>query len=205
MSPLSTLEQVGSRSRSCSGYPGSQVSRFATTVGALSVNTNPNTTRMDGNLPINNAIVLAQTSLPSLSGLSGTPKSIEKSSKGTGALLFPNIYQHRVDPFELADPRKPGYRKILCFFLVDPTTRILSTSDVPPQQKEWATEAMLHSPALHRLPVELFDMVVDHLGDAYISRKEAEEHREKLMAERANFVVEHNETVYEMEFNMCEH
>ena len=105
MSPLSTLEQVGSRSRSCSGYPGSQVSRFATTVGALSVNTNPNTTRMDGNLPKNNAIVLAQTSLPSLSGLSGTPKSIEKSSKGTGALLFPNIYQHGPRLwFNLTDP-----------------------------------------------------------------------------------------------------
>lgn len=37
---------------------------------------------------------------------------------------FPNIYQHRVDGFELADSTKPGYRKILCFFFVDPLARI---------------------------------------------------------------------------------
>jgi len=36
-------------------------------------------------------------------------------------IAFPNIYQHRVSPFELRDKSKPGHRKILAFFLVDPT------------------------------------------------------------------------------------
>ncbi|KAL1941005.1 hypothetical protein VTO73DRAFT_7641 [Trametes versicolor] len=31
-------------------------------------------------------------------------------------VAFPNIYQHRVDAFQLADPTRPGCRKILCFF-----------------------------------------------------------------------------------------
>ncbi|KAI0773048.1 hypothetical protein BD413DRAFT_656192 [Trametes elegans] len=120
-------------------------------------------------------------------------------------VAFPNIYQHHVDAFELADPTKPGHRKILCFFLVDPFTRILSTSDVPPQQEGWTMNEMLRAPALLNLPVELFDLVADYTKTATMSRAEAEEHREKLMAERANFVIEQNEKVFEMEFNMCEH
>ncbi|KAI0324708.1 hypothetical protein GY45DRAFT_1349273 [Cubamyces sp. BRFM 1775] len=120
-------------------------------------------------------------------------------------VAFPNIYQHRVDSFELADPSKPGHRKILCFFLVDPLQRIHSTSDVPPQQAEWSMEEMMRVPALKSLPTELFDMVAGYALDGTISRKEAEEHRDKLMNERANFVMEHNEHVYELEFNMCEH
>ncbi|KAI9761705.1 MAG: hypothetical protein M1840_001736 [Geoglossum simile] len=38
-------------------------------------------------------------------------------------LTFPNTFQHRVGPFRLADPTKPGHRKILAFFLVDPNIR----------------------------------------------------------------------------------
>ncbi|EIW52138.1 uncharacterized protein TRAVEDRAFT_135946 [Trametes versicolor FP-101664 SS1] len=120
-------------------------------------------------------------------------------------IAFPNIYQHRVDDFELADRTKPGYRKILCFFLVDPLTRIMSTTDVPPQQAEWSMAEMLRVPAMQGLPVELFDMVADYATTGTMSREEAEEHRKGLMAERANFVVQHNEGVFELEFNMCEH
>jgi hypothetical protein len=49
-------------------------------------------------------------------------------------LAFPNILQHRVGSLRLADPSRPGHRKILAFFLVDPSERIVSASDVPPQQ-----------------------------------------------------------------------
>ncbi|EIW52510.1 uncharacterized protein TRAVEDRAFT_134541 [Trametes versicolor FP-101664 SS1] len=120
-------------------------------------------------------------------------------------IAFPNLYQHRVDPFELADRKKPGHRKILCFFLVDPLTRIHSTSDIPPQQEEWLTDEMLRAPGLQILSGELFKMIVDHATEATISRKEAEEHRERIMDERQMFVMSHNENVYEVEFNMCEH
>ncbi len=120
-------------------------------------------------------------------------------------VAFPNVYQHRVDAFELADAGKPGYRKILCFFLVSPTARVVSTSDVPPQQRDWVDEDAAAMEALHVLPRELFDLVVDYARTGTVSREEAEKDREELMKERAGFVMEHNEQVFELEFNMCEH
>ena len=52
-------------------------------------------------------------------------------------LTFPNILQHCVQPFELEDPTRPGHRKILALFLVDPNVRVLSTAHVPPQRLDW--------------------------------------------------------------------
>ncbi len=120
-------------------------------------------------------------------------------------VAFPNIYQHSVDAFELANPSQPGYRKILCFFLVNPTTRIVSTSDVSPQQQEWMTEDASSVEALQTLPRELYDIVMGHALTGTISREDAETNRQELMEERARFVMEHNEQVFEMQFNMCEH
>ncbi|MGW5174191.1 DUF4246 domain-containing protein [Streptomyces sp. NPDC004082] len=94
-------------------------------------------------------------------------------------LAFPNVLQHRVSPFRLADPTRPGYRKILAFFLVDPAEKIVSTSDVPPQQP-WS---------------ETSTMTLD----------QAKAYREQLMQERKFFVAEHNEQLYEREFSLCEH
>ncbi|KDQ59172.1 hypothetical protein JAAARDRAFT_33900 [Jaapia argillacea MUCL 33604] len=132
-------------------------------------------------------------------------------TKEDKCLAFPNIYQHRVAPFELVDPTKPGVRKILCFFLVDPTITILSTSKVPPQQHEWYFREIGKAPSLTGLPLELFDMITDKLvGETdgrggIITMEQAKEERQKLMVERADFRVEHNKKVFEMEFNMCEH
>ncbi|RPD53854.1 hypothetical protein L226DRAFT_548383 [Lentinus tigrinus ALCF2SS1-7] len=120
-------------------------------------------------------------------------------------VAFPNIYQHHVDAFELADPSQPGYRKILCFFLVNPTTRILSTSDVPPQQQDWVVEDAETVQGMQTLPQELYDIVTDYAQTGTISREEAERNREEFMKERAHFIMEHNEEVFEVEFNMCEH
>ncbi|MFE6222569.1 DUF4246 domain-containing protein [Streptomyces sp. NPDC057854] len=94
-------------------------------------------------------------------------------------LAFPNVLQHRVEPFRLADPTRPGHRKILAFFLVDPERRIVSTADVPPQQP-WAETSTM-------------------------TREQAEAYREELMRERKFFVDEHNEQLYEREFSLCEH
>lgn len=94
-------------------------------------------------------------------------------------LAFPNILQHRVGSFRLTDPTRPGYRKILAFFLVDPSKKIVSTSDVPPQQPWSDTSTM--------------------------TLEQAKEYREQLMRERKFFVDEHNEQLYEREFSLCEH
>jgi hypothetical protein len=94
-------------------------------------------------------------------------------------LAFPNILQHRVGSFRLTDPTRPGHRKILAFFLVDPSEKIVSTSDVPPQQPWSDTSTM--------------------------TLEQAKSYREQLMQERKFFVDEHNEQLYEREFSLCEH
>ncbi|MFE3607114.1 DUF4246 domain-containing protein [Streptomyces goshikiensis] len=94
-------------------------------------------------------------------------------------LAFPNVLQHRVGSFRLADTTRPGHRKILAFFLVDPSESIVSTSDVPPQQPWSDTSTM--------------------------TLEQAKEHREQLMRERKFFVAEHNDQLYEREFSLCEH
>ncbi|MEV4333550.1 DUF4246 domain-containing protein [Streptomyces sp. NPDC049597] len=94
-------------------------------------------------------------------------------------LAFPNILQHRVGSFRLVDPTRPGHRKILAFFLVDPSETIVSTSDVPPQQPWSDTSTM--------------------------TLEQAKDYREQLMQERKFFIDEHNEQLYEREFSLCEH
>lgn len=92
--------------------------------------------------------------------------------------------QHRVRPFSLADPTKPGHRKILAIFLVDPHIRILSTANVPPQRRDWWTEEVRKVDPFAGLPVELFERIIEEVEDFPISWGEACEMREELMAER---------------------
>ncbi|KAI0657024.1 hypothetical protein C8Q70DRAFT_1056268 [Cubamyces menziesii] len=126
-------------------------------------------------------------------------------------VAFPNEYQHAVEPFELVDPTRPGYRKILCFFLVDPLYRVHSTSDVPPQQAEWWDHRLIGGlfpklfPAFSRLPPELQEQILDELRAGTTSRAQAEEDRRKLMDERSDFPGYHDEVVFARDFNMCEH
>lgn len=92
-------------------------------------------------------------------------------------------------PFKLEDPTKPGYRKILVFFLVDPDMPTYSATYIPPQQREWIREAM-HGGLWDKLPVELLDHILNL--SAVLTRKEADEYRDELMSERKVFVNEHD-------------
>ena len=101
-------------------------------------------------------------------------------------VAFPNLYQHQVQPFQLENPTKPGHRKILVFFLVDPTQKVLSATDVAPQQGEWVTEAMHHAgqnSPISKLPIEILTMISGE-NEGLMTRLEAEKYREKLMLER---------------------
>ncbi|KAG8939067.1 hypothetical protein FRC04_007031 [Tulasnella sp. 424] len=53
------------------------------------------------------------------------------------SVAFPNTYQFKYSSSKLVDPTKPGYRKLIAFFLVDPENHIPSTTDIPPQQAHW--------------------------------------------------------------------
>lgn len=94
-------------------------------------------------------------------------------------IAFPNAYQHRIEPFQLADNSRPGHRKILAIFLVDPATPIVSTANVPPQQRHWGSLHHLDT----SLPPELRDVIYDDLG-APFDRREAFKLRRQLMEER---------------------
>jgi hypothetical protein len=52
-------------------------------------------------------------------------------------ISFPNVFQHRMGPLELQDKSKAGHCRFLTLSLVDPTYRICSTRNVPPQQPKW--------------------------------------------------------------------
>ncbi|KIO21962.1 hypothetical protein M407DRAFT_28449 [Tulasnella calospora MUT 4182] len=125
-------------------------------------------------------------------------------------IAFPNIYQHQVSSFKLVDPTKPGHRKIVALFLVDPENRIPSTSDIPPQQSHWIHEAIVEALVDNNntkkvsLPVELVDMVADQV-DTTMTLEEAKAYRLELMDERTAFVDVVDEENFCTEFNFCEH
>ncbi|KAJ7907397.1 hypothetical protein B0H13DRAFT_2502390 [Mycena leptocephala] len=126
------------------------------------------------------------------------------------ALAWPNIYQHRVAPFRLIDPSKPGHRKILAIFLIDPSIELIpSATNVPPQQADWVFDALEEARGdskslFSRLPPELLNLIHDHLPDTFMMRREAEEYRRQLMKERTGFMEGRDEEL-SFAFNMCEH
>lgn len=125
-------------------------------------------------------------------------------------LVFPNVYQHCVTPFELADKSRPGHRKILALFLVDPAIPIISTANVPPQQRHWWLEdAGGHSSGTEKgkawrpkLPPEVQQMVLEQM-DWPIGWEEAKATRLELMDERTSLQgqIESSRPTW----NFCEH
>lgn len=70
--------------------------------------------------------------------------------------------QHRVSSFKLADPTKPGHRRFIALWLVDPFTRIISTANVPPQQLDWWADAVFGGGEnTGDLPPELFQVLLE--------------------------------------------
>lgn len=73
--------------------------------------------------------------------------------------------QHRVSPFKLADPTKPGHRRFIALWLVDPHYRIISTANVPPQQSAWWIESIFgqsdesRKSAAEKMPAEVLHML----------------------------------------------
>lgn len=114
-------------------------------------------------------------------------------------IIFPNFFQHHVDPFELEDPLKPGFRKILCFFLVDPYNDLVkSTREVPPQNKDWVEDMEVMSK---------FFPDVTATEVTTMSWEDATKARDELMTERseAQQDVDEWDFPYTRHFSLCEH
>lgn len=125
-------------------------------------------------------------------------------TKQDRSIVFPNIYQHRVSPFQLKDQNEIGQRKILVFFLVDPSIRILSTANVPPQQSHWLTQLIRSMSPFNQLPSVVLEKILSYV-DFPMDIKQAKLHRDKLMFERKFFVQQNNEFFFERPFSLCEH
>lgn len=119
------------------------------------------------------------------------------------AIFFPNVFMHQVQPFRLEDPTRPGHRKILALFLVDPAIPIISTANAPPQQKDWwPGDAVIRNSG--RLPGELAKMVVDNI-DFLIDEAEAKRIRKDLMEERSVLQRDGVSSIKNIYWNFCEH
>ncbi|KAF3393762.1 hypothetical protein F1880_004694 [Penicillium rolfsii] len=122
-------------------------------------------------------------------------------------LTFPNVVQHCVSPFSLKDKTKPGHRKILALFLIDPHRRIISSANVPPQQEEWAKERqkLVNDLLAHNLPPELQTMVEKDLPSSFLTMDEAKAYRLELMEERSVASEVSNAAFETGNFSLCEH
>ncbi|PSN66201.1 hypothetical protein BS50DRAFT_635352 [Corynespora cassiicola Philippines] len=102
-------------------------------------------------------------------------------------IAFPNIFQHKIDPFSIVDKTKPGHRRFMVLWLVDPHYRIASIANVPPQQLEWEENGCRDN----------------KFRQCLMSLEEAKEYRLELMKERTAFadLAEDNLEVY----NLYEH
>ncbi|KAJ2988973.1 hypothetical protein NUW58_g3705 [Xylaria curta] len=120
-------------------------------------------------------------------------------------IAFPNVLAHQVQPFELTDKSRPGHRKILAMFLVDPHIRVLSTSVVPPQRKDWWAREIRKIGPLHALPTEIFDLIIESVDDFPMSWEDALATRETLMHERSWVKEAFQEQMEDNTYNFCEH
>ncbi|KAL4866602.1 hypothetical protein BDV12DRAFT_172555 [Aspergillus spectabilis] len=121
--------------------------------------------------------------------------------KESRLITFPNTLQHKVLPFSLADPSKPGHRKILALFLVDPWRRIISSANVPPQREDWRPKLN----AGEDIAVGQQRKVTDSTQSSTMTMEEAKAYRLELMKERGLRSEKQNSAYEEGAFCLCEH
>jgi hypothetical protein len=103
-----------------------------------------------------------------------------------GLITFPNCLRHRLESFELVDKGRPGRCRFLTLWLVDPSYRICSTRNVPPQRLDWwEQEARSHLSSAHPLPQELADQIIAETGPWLMGLPEAQHHRRERAKDEA--------------------
>ncbi|KAL3691358.1 hypothetical protein R1sor_005009 [Riccia sorocarpa] len=129
-------------------------------------------------------------------------------------LIFPNDLQHKVSGITNTSEDQVGTRKILVFFVVDPSTEIVSTRHIPEQQWERLKPQQLLIMSMvanritgpgpdKRIPFPIIDEIVSR-AKVGMTIEEARRHRLELMKERKYKIDEDNEE-WEREYSLCEH
>ena len=108
-------------------------------------------------------------------------------------LAFPNTLQHKVGSFRLQDPTKPGHRRFVALWLVDPYQRIVSTANVPPQQRSWWLDSIFSGKleGQPELRVELLQVLSKRDPDGALKAIEDAMKASKLPEELAEMIAQH--------------
>ncbi|KAJ8322539.1 hypothetical protein O5D80_000024 [Batrachochytrium dendrobatidis] len=112
-------------------------------------------------------------------------------------VVYPNRYQHKEQSFELADPTQPGHCKILTFFVVNPSCRIVSTAHVAPQQPQWYNSSLDKTPMLP----ELWNDATQYIQGVQ-SPAGAKHYRDELTSDRIQITAAYNKDIYERVYNL---
>ncbi len=113
-------------------------------------------------------------------------------------LVFPNVYQHQVQSFRLVDAKRPGYRKILALFLVDPGAKdVPDTSTFDIQRHDWVRPLLVR-----HVPDVLADIILEYFSDGTFEN--AKVNMEKMIKMRSIHAEKSNEEYEEM-YSLCEH
>jgi hypothetical protein len=121
-------------------------------------------------------------------------------------LVFPNVLQHRLGPFELADPTRPGRRRILALFLIHPETQVYTSATVPPQRRDWYVTAFrLAGRPWAEMPSVLAEIMLDYLVYSSLTPAEALQHMKALSHERKFYIRGASRESFERPYSLCEH
>lgn len=113
-------------------------------------------------------------------------------------IVSPNTFQIKLNAFIPEDKARPAHCKILMLHLLDPNRRAMSTSLVPCQRRDWwAEEVRKRCTRFRRLPVELWDRIVEMVDGWPIGPEEAERLRGEFVEEREGFRERHTKAMVE--------
>ncbi|KAI8838158.1 hypothetical protein BJ741DRAFT_601676 [Chytriomyces cf. hyalinus JEL632] len=110
------------------------------------------------------------------------------------AVVFPNMYPHRIESFSLVDRSKDGHRKALVFFLVDPqlareesVPKVISSEFIPRQEKWWVVETIIE---LFQgvLPRELCALIAEYVP--HHSKEDTDSDAKRMMKEGFEVIVQ---------------
>ena len=103
-------------------------------------------------------------------------------------VVWPNVFQTRLQSFKLDDPSKTGYLRMVTLHLIDPNRRMMGTAVVPCQRRDWwAQDIRSRCPRFWRLTREVSELIVEHVNDYHIYVAEGERTRDEFRAEREGF------------------